>query len=121
MLHSAVVIFHHDPPDALAISVLLEYTVSKVTISPIIAIIILYHRDTLSSERSQCYGEGDFSIVNITYNNYLALAIGGDYSVSGRVGVCQGGAYSSVCDTNWGPEEANATCNSFGLGFDFGE
>ena len=35
-LHSAAVIVHHDPPDALAISVLLEYTVSKVTISPII-------------------------------------------------------------------------------------
>ena len=114
-------IFHHDPPDALAISVLLEYTASKVTISPIIAIIILYHRDTLSSERSQCFGEGDISIVNITYDNYLSLLISELYSVSGRVGVCQGGAYGSVCDANWGIEEANAICNSLNHGLDFGE
>ena len=59
--------------------------------------------------------------MNITYDNYLALLIGGGYSISARVGVCQGEAYGSVCDANWGPEEANATCNSLGLGSDFGE
>ena len=84
-------------------------------------IIIFYRRDTLSPERSRCYGEGDFSVVNITYDNYLALFIGGEYSVSGRVGVCQGVVYGSVCDANWDLEDANATCNSLGLGSDFGE
>ena len=75
----------------------------------------------MSSERSQCYGEGDFSIVNITYDNYLALLVGGDYSISARVGVCQDGVYGSVCDANWDLKDANATCNSLRLGSDFGE
>ena len=59
--------------------------------------------------------------MNITYDNYLAVLIGGGYSVSGRVGVCQGGAYGSVCDANWGLKEANAACINLNFGPDFGE
>lgn len=101
---------------------LLEYAASKVSIAPIVIIVIgLYHRDTLSSERSQCYSEGDLSIVNITYDNYLALLVGGVFSITGRVGVCLDGVYGSVCDANWDREDATAICNSLIFGIDFGE
>ena len=69
----------------------------------------------LSSECSQCYDEGDFPVVNITYDNYLALLIGGDYSISALVGVCQGGVHCSICDANWDLEDANATRNALYL------
>ena len=77
--------------------------------------------DSLSSERSQCYRDGEFSVVSVTYDNYLAALVGGELSVAGRVGVCQDGVYSSVCDANWDHKDANVICNSFGFGLNFGE
>ena len=74
----------------------------------------------MSSERIQCYTEGEISLVNVTYENYLGLLVGGDLSVMGRVGVCQDGvyAYGSVCDANWDQEDANVICNiTFASGF----
>ena len=69
------------------------------------------------SERSQCDKIGEFSVLNITYENYLAQIVGGDsFSVTGQVGVCQNGVYGSVCDVNWDQKDANVICNSIGLG-----
>ena len=59
--------------------------------------------------------------MNVTYDSYLAALIGGNYSVSSRVGVCQNGVYGSVCDANWDHKDANVICNSFGFGLNFGE
>ena len=70
--------------------------------------------DSSSPERSQCYSEGEFSVVNVTYDNYLALVVGGDFTVTGRVVVCQDGVYGSVCDVDWDQEDANAICNTIG-------
>ena len=64
-------------------------------------------------ERSQCYRGGEISLVNFSYENYLGLLIGhGVFSVSGRVGVCQGGVYGSVCDVNWDQEDGDVICNN---------
>ena len=75
----------------------------------------------MSSERSQCFddSEGRLSIVNLTFDNYLAVFVGGSYSASGRVGVCHDGVYSSVCDANWDQKDANVLCNGFGFGSSF--
>ena len=59
--------------------------------------------------------------MNITYDNYLARITGEDFSVSGRVGVCQDEVYGSVCDANWEQEDADVICNNIGLGENFGE
>ena len=77
--------------------------------------------DNLSSERTQCYNEGEISLVNVTYENLLGLFVGGDTSVMiGRVGVCQDGvyAYGSVCDVNWDQKDANVICNSSSFSLD---
>ena len=59
--------------------------------------------------------------MNVTLDNYLDVLIGRDYSISARVGVCQGGVYRSVCDVNWDLEDANATCNSLEFASEVGE
>ena len=59
--------------------------------------------------------------MNITLDNILDVLIGRDYSISARVGVCQGGVYHSICDVNWDLEDANATCNSLEFASEVGE
>ena len=59
--------------------------------------------------------------MNVTYDNYLAVLVGGDLGFTGRVGICQDGAYGSICDANWDQKDANVICNSIGLGSNFGE
>ena len=59
--------------------------------------------------------------MNVTYDNYLAVLVGGDLSVTGRVGVCQDGLYGSVCDINWDQKDANVICNDIGLSLQYGE
>ena len=59
--------------------------------------------------------------MNNTYDNYLARIVGEDFSVIGRVGVCQDGVYGSVCDINWNQEDADVICNSIGLGMNYGK
>ena len=74
-----------------------------------------------SSERVPCR-LGEYSYVNVTYDNYVALLVGTeDFSLMGRVGVCQDGFYGSICDVNWDQEDANVICNGTDLGFVFGE
>ena len=73
----------------------------------------------LLSERSQCFIEGGFGIVNISYGDFYFGAL--DSPFSGRVGICQNGLYSSVCDVNWDENDATAFCNSLGIGGIFGE
>ena len=49
--------------------------------------------------------------MNFSYENYLGLLVGhGVFSVTGQVGVCQDGIYSSVCDVNWDQEDADVIC-----------
>lgn len=77
--------------------------------------------DNPSSERFECRF-GEYSLVNVTYDNYVALFVGtGGFSLVGRVGVCQDGFYGSVCDANWDQNNANVIYNSTDLGFIFGE
>ena len=59
--------------------------------------------------------------MNVTYDNYLAFLFGGNVGVTGRVGICQDGLYSSVCDANFDQKDADVICNSFGLRLNFGE
>ena len=67
--------------------------------------------------------EGEYSLVNITYDDYLAVLSGGEFTVRGRVVVCQDGVYSSVCDVDWDQTDASVFCNSpfTGLQATFGE
>lgn len=64
-------------------------------------------------ERLQCFTEGEITLVDITYDNYLAAFGGGEFSFSGRVGVCQNRVYGSVCDVDWDQNDAASMCNSF--------
>ena len=64
------------------------------------------------TERAQCFSDGDFSGLNITYESYLGLLVGADFSFTSRVVVCQNGIYGSVCDINWDQDDANILCNS---------
>ena len=75
----------------------------------------------MSSERSQCYSDGEFSVVNVTYDNYLAAIVGGNFSYTAQVGVCQDGVYGSVCDANWDQEDAEVICKNVGFGSNYGE
>ena len=65
--------------------------------------------------------DGQFSVVNVTYEDFLGQFVGG-IAFSGRVAVCLDGVFSSVCDVNWDQNDANVFCGSdFGLGGDYGE
>ena len=75
----------------------------------------------LCSERSPCPEDGRFSIVNVTYEDFLGQFIGG-LAFTGRVGVCLDGVLNSVCDVDWDQNDATVFCRSdFGLGSDYGE
>ena len=79
----------------------------------IIADIIFENFGPFCSERMQCFTEGEYSFVNVTFDpNYLAFLGGREFAVSGKVVVCQGGIYSSVCDVDWDQADANVLCNS---------
>ena len=73
------------------------------------------------AERMSCITEGEISIVNVTYDNYLAQFTGGSFSITGRVAACQNGVYGSVCDMYWDQSDADVLCNSVGLSTRFGE
>ena len=68
-----------------------------------------------------CSVNGEFSVVNITYENYLGQFDGGGFTVTGKVGVCLDGVLGSVCDINWDVNDASVFCNSIGLGENYGE
>ena len=70
----------------------------------------------LFSERSQCFTDGEFSVVNITYDNFLGQFVGRGLNFTAKVVVCQDGVYGSLCDVNWDQNDANVFCNSIGLG-----
>ena len=93
---------------------------------------MLQHDDAIStfifflrcvSERLQCFNDGEFSLVNVTYDDYLAVLSGREFTASGRVVVCLNGVYSSVCDVDWDQNDADVFCNSgiTGIQTNFGE
>ena len=59
----------------------------------------------------------------MTYDDYLAVLNGREFTFSGRVVVCLNGVYSSVCDVDWDQNDADVFCNSdiTGLPTSFGE
>ena len=63
-----------------------------------------------------CQNDGEISVINVTYDNYLAVFNGGVFSVSGKVVVCQNGIFGSVCDADWDQNDADVLCNSVGIG-----
>lgn len=73
------------------------------------------------SERRPCSTDGQFSIVNVTYEDFLGQFVGG-LTYTGRVAVCLDGVFSSVCDVNWDQNDANVFCRSdIGPGGNYGE
>ena len=70
-------------------------------------------------ERVPCSTNGEFSVVNITYENYLGLFGGGDFALTGKVGVCLDGVLGSLCDVNWDENDTSVVCNDIGLGGKF--
>lgn len=46
-------------------------------------------------------------------NGYIRLA-GGRNSLEGRVEVCYDGVWGTVCDNNWGREDAAVACRQLG-------
>ena len=72
-------------------------------------------------ERMSCSTNGEFSVVNITYENYLGQFGGGGFMLTGKVGVCLDGVLGSVCDVNWDVNDASVFCNGIGLGENYGE
>ena len=76
----------------------------------------------LYPERLPCSNNGEFNLVNVTYENFLGQFGGDGITYTGRVAVCLDGIYGSVCDTNWDQNDATVFCNSnFGIGGDFGK
>ena len=77
----------------------------------------------LLPERMSCSTNGEFSVVNVTYENSLGQLVGEGISVTGKVGVCLDGVFGSVCDVNWDVNDASVFCNGIGLanGGDFGK
>lgn len=67
------------------------------------------------SERTQCFSDGDFLVLNITYENYLDQFGGEDFSFTSSVAICQNGISGSVCDVNWDQDDATVFCNSFAI------
>ena len=66
--------------------------------------------------------DGDFSAVNISYENYLGQFSGGSLTIIGQVGICLNGVVGSVCDINWDQSDASVFCNTnFGLDGNYGE
>lgn len=65
--------------------------------------------------RASCFSEGEISIVSPIYDNYLNIFTGGPVNISGRVGVCRGDLYSTVCDVNWDSNDADVLCRSIGI------
>ena len=66
--------------------------------------------------------DGEFSGVNITYEDFLGQFSGGGINFIGRVGVCVNGIVGSVCDINWDQDDASVFCNGvLGVVGDYGE
>ena len=65
--------------------------------------------------RVPCISEGQISIVSPVYENYLNIFTGGPVNVSGRVGICRGDFYSTVCDVNWDTNDADVLCRVIGV------
>ena len=68
-----------------------------------------------------CSVNGEFSIVNVTYDNYLGQFSGGGFTVTGKVVVCLDGVFGSVCDANWDQNDATVFCNGIGVDGNLGE
>ena len=107
------------------ISVQLGFAVSKVCVHPSDVVIKLMlnmflrmhtHCMYFALERFQCFADGETTVVNTSYENYLQLFGGGSFSLTGKVVICHDGVYSPVCDINWDRDDATVFCNSFGIG-----
>lgn len=55
---------------------------------------------------------GQFTVVNVMYEDFLGQFIGGGLTYTGRVAVCLDGVFGSVCDANWDQNDATVFCNS---------
>jgi hypothetical protein len=65
--------------------------------------------------------DGQFLVVNVTYEDFLGQFIGG-LTYTARVVVCLDGVFGSVCDVDWDQDDATVFCRSdFGLDGDYGE
>ena len=107
----------------MATSVQLEFAVSKVYIMHIYSFnlksILCW---CLCPERLPCSMNGQFTVVNVMYEDFLGQFIGGGLTYTGRVGVCLDGVFGSVCDANWDQNDATVFCNSdFSPDGDYGE
>lgn len=109
----------------MATSVQPECSVSKVCgfIQILkVASVDAYIYISLCPERFPCFTEGEFSVVNVTYEDFLGQFTGGGISFIGRVAVCLNGVFGSVCDVDWDQNDATVLCNSdFAPDGDYGE
>ena len=65
---------------------------------------------------------GQFTVVNVMYEDFLGQFIGGGLTYTSRVAVCLDGVFGSVCDANWDRNDATVFCNSdFSPDGDYGE